>query len=137
MALSMSQFDLNQAVERLKKEGPTIDVEGQQIACAVLFETSRSQAALFWLRPGQRIPAHTHSFIDDVFFCVRGHGRIRTWDADGAAQDYPVEPGTVFLVEPETPHEVSCLEGEFCYVLLQAPRERYDSHHYTHAGSAS
>ena len=120
-------FDLTQAIARLEPGGSMIDVEGQRIACATLFETSRSRAAIFRLRPGQRIPAHTHSSIDDVFFCVRGVGRIRTW---------AVEPGMVFLVEPGTPHEVSCAGDEFCYVLLQAPAEQYDSRHYT-PGSAS
>ena len=129
-------FHLRQAVERLEREGgPTIDVAGQQIACATLFETSRSQAAVFRLRPGQRIPAHTHSHIDDIFFCIGGRGRIRTWDADGTAHDHPIEPDTLFLVRPETPHEVSCAGDEFCYVLVQAPKEQYDSHHYAPAAA--
>ncbi|HKV46253.1 MAG TPA: cupin domain-containing protein [bacterium] len=136
MTEAMDPYDLNQAADRLARGGPTIDVEGQQIACAPLFETARSQAALFRLRPGQRIPAHRHSAIDDIFFCIRGRGRIRTWDAGGAAVDHPVEPGAVFLVQPETPHEVACAGDEFCYVLLQAPKELYDSHAYPH-GSAS
>jgi quercetin dioxygenase-like cupin family protein len=129
-------FDLTQAIARLEPGGSMIDVEGQRIACATLFETSRSRAAIFRLRPGQRIPAHTHSSIDDVFFCVRGVGRIRTWDTGGVPHDHAVEPGMVFLVEPGTPHEVSCAGDEFCYVLLQAPAEQYDSRHYT-PGSAS
>ncbi|HLY24601.1 MAG TPA: cupin domain-containing protein [bacterium] len=123
-------FDLRQAVASLEEEGRTIEVAGQRIACATLFETSRSQASVFRLRAGQRIPAHTHSAIDDIFFGVRGRGRIRTWDEHGAARDQALDPGTVVLVEPETPHEVSCAEDEVCYVLLQAPKERYDSHHY-------
>lgn len=130
-------FDLKQAAARLEQGSPTIEVAGQRIACAILFETSRSQAAVFRLRPGQRIPAHTHSAIDDIFFCLGGLGRIRTWDAGGVAHDHSIEPGTVFLVEPETPHEVSCAGGEFCYVLLQAPTERYDSHGYALPGSPS
>jgi len=130
MKPAMAFFDLRQTLASLEAGGRSIDVAGQQISCATLFETSRSQAAVFRLRAGQRIPAHTHSAIDDIFFGVRGRGRIRTWDEHGAARDQALEPGTVVLVEPETPHEVSCAEDEVCYVLLQAPKERYDSHHY-------
>jgi quercetin dioxygenase-like cupin family protein len=123
-------FDLRETVARLEEGGRTIDVAGQRIAYAPLFETQRSQAAVFRLLEGQRIPAHTHSAIDDIFFGVRGRGRIRTWDGHGAARDQAVGPGMVVLVEPETPHEVSCAGDDFCYVLLQAPKERYDSHHF-------
>jgi quercetin dioxygenase-like cupin family protein len=131
MTLPAFPFDLNRAIEDLEHGGSVIEVEGQRIACVQVLETARSQAALFRLGPGQRIPAHTHSAIDDIFFGLRGHGRIRTWDRQGAPRDHPIEAGTVFLVEPETPHEVSCAGDEFCYVLLQAPKELYDSHHYT------
>jgi quercetin dioxygenase-like cupin family protein len=136
MTDAMFQVDLNHAAEELARGGPTIDVAGQRIACAPLFETARSQAALFRLLPGQRIPAHRHSAIDDIFFCVRGRGRIRIWDAAGTARDHPIEPGAVFMVQPETAHEVACAGDEFCYVLLQAPKELYDSHAYS-AGAAS
>jgi hypothetical protein len=80
------------------EDHPFIEVEGQEVACVTAFETAGSQAALFRLLAGQRIPAHTHSAIDDIFFGVRG-----------------------------TAHEVSCAGDEFCYILLQAPREHYDN----------
>jgi quercetin dioxygenase-like cupin family protein len=137
MKPAMAFFDLRQTLANLEEGGRSIDVAGQQVACATLFETSRSQAAVFRLRAGQRIPAHTHSAIDDVFFGIRGRGRIRTWDEHGAARDHALEPGTVVLVEPDTPHEVSCAEDEVCYVLLQAPKEWYDSHHYSSPGAPS
>ena len=127
-----TQLDLNQVLERLQQDGAIPEMERRrselnpEIAYAPLFETARSRARLYRLRPGQRIPAHSHSSIDDIFYCVRGQGRIRTWESGGTTQDHSIEPGTVFLVEPETPHEVSCRGTEFCFVLLQAPRERYD-----------
>ena len=127
-----TRLDLNQVLESLQQNGATGGLElrrsesNSEIAYAPLFETARSRVRLYWLRPGQRIPAHTHSFVDDIFYCIRGSGRIRTWDSGGTAQEHAIEPGTVFLVEPETPHEVSCRGDEFCFVILQAPRERYD-----------
>lgn len=120
--------DLQQLTQTLEGEGhPTIEVEGQEIACISAFESGESQAALFLLGPGQRIPAHTHSAIDDIFFGVKGQGRIRTWNPGGETEDHRVGPGTLIVVTPETPHEVSCTGDEFCYLLLQAPRERYDN----------
>ncbi|GEM_PF-2089510 len=130
MTQQARSVDVTQAVAKLAQGGHVIEVEGQQIARTVLFETAQSQAAVFRLGPGQRIPAHTHSAIDDIFFCVGGQGRIRVWDADGAPHDHAIAPGVVFVVPPETPHEVSCAGGEFCYVLLQAPKERYDNRRY-------
>lgn len=130
MTQAAGLFDLAEAVARLEQGGPVIEVDGQRITGSVLFETSQSQAAVFRLGPGQRIPAHTHSAIDDIFFCVRGAGHIRIWDAAGTPRDHPIAPGTVFVVPPETPHEVSCAGREFCYVLLQAPKEQYDNHRY-------
>jgi len=130
--MAATRFDLNQAIKRLQQDGAAADRElgrsesNPEIAFVPLFETARSRARLYRLRPGQRIPAHTHNFIDDIFYCVRGEGRIRTWDSGETVRDHSIEPGTVFLVEPETPHEVSCQGDEFCFVILQTPRERYD-----------
>ncbi len=124
-------------IERLVREGSCVNVAGQQIACSSLFDTPRCEAALFRLRPGQLIPAHTHAAIDDVFFGLRGRGRIRTWDARGVPHEHPVEAGTMVLVEPETPHEVACAGDEFCYILLQTPKDRGDHHAYRPAGAGS
>lgn len=121
-------IDLQQLAETFKSEGqPTIEVEGQVISCIMVFQTSQSQAALFLLRSGQHIPAHTHSSIDDIFFGVRGRGRIRTWNTEGGPDDRHVEAGTLVVVPPETPHEVYCVGDEFCYLLLQSPKEQYDN----------
>jgi quercetin dioxygenase-like cupin family protein len=92
--------DVARAAETLAREGWTVVVDGQEIACAPPFETPRSQAVLFRLRPGRRIPAHAHSAIDDIFFCVRGRGTIRTRDADGTAREHAIAPVTVVVVPP-------------------------------------
>ena len=61
---------------------------------------------------------------------MRGRGRIRTWDASGKAADRVVEAGSVVVIEPGTPHEVSCAGDEFCYVLTQSPKDEYDNVSY-------
>jgi quercetin dioxygenase-like cupin family protein len=119
--------DLNALVGRLRSgEVPPVEVGGQPILCVAVYETARSQAELYLLRRGQKIPAHRHSAIDDVFVGVEGRGRIRIWDADGNHADHAIEPGSVVVVEPGTPHEVACAGDEFCYVLTQSPKEHYD-----------
>jgi quercetin dioxygenase-like cupin family protein len=123
--------NLSDLVDRL--ESGTVeatDIDGQSILSIGVYETERSQAELYLLRPGQKIPAHEHSEIDDVFLGVRGQGRIRIWDAAGGHVDHAVKAGVVVVVQPGTPHEVSSLEGDFVYVLTQGPRERYDIHRY-------
>ena len=95
-----------------------------------VYETERSQAELYLLRRGQRIPAHHHSAIDDVFLGVRGRALIRVWDASGAHADQVLEPGALVVVQPGTAHEVSCLEDEAAYVLTQSPKEQYDIHRF-------
>jgi quercetin dioxygenase-like cupin family protein len=108
-----------------------IMVDGQPILCVSVYETPRSQAEMYLLKAGQRIPAHKHSAIDDVFLCVRGRGQIRTWDVSCKPTEGIVEAGSVVVIEPGTPHEVSCAGDEFCYVLTQSPKEQYDSVSYS------
>ena len=123
--------DLNALVGRLRSgDVAAVDVAGQPILCLPVYETARSQAELYLLRAGQKIPAHRHSAIDDVFVGVQGHGRIRIWDANGDHTDHTIEPGSVLVVEPGSPHEVSCAAEEFCYVLTQSPKEHYDMSSY-------
>jgi hypothetical protein len=69
--------------------------------------------------------------FDGVGVGVRGRGRIRTWDPAGSAVDHLIEAGSVLVVEPGNPHEVSCAGDEFCYVLTQSPKEQYDSVSYS------
>jgi len=126
--------DLNALVDQLRSgDVPAVEVAGQPIRCVPVYETARSQAELYLLRSGQRIPAHQHSAIDDVFLGVQGRGRIRTWDAHRRHVNHTTEPGSVLVVEPGNPHEVWCDSDEFCYVLTQSPKDEYDSVSYAAA----
>jgi quercetin dioxygenase-like cupin family protein len=123
--------NLNALVQLLDSGGVApVEVDGQQILCVSVYETCRSQAEMCLLRPGQRIPPHKHSAIDDVFVGIRGRGRIRMWDVAGAPVDHTIEAGSLLVVEPGNPHEVSCLGDEFCYVLTQSPKDEYDNVSY-------
>jgi hypothetical protein len=51
--------DLNALVRLLDSGGVAqVEVDGKQILCVSVYETSRSQAEMYLLRPGQRIPPH-------------------------------------------------------------------------------
>lgn len=120
-------MNLDELLERLRSGAvEPVDVAGQPILCTQVYETDRSQAEIYLLRAGQKIPAHFHSEIDDVFLGVSGRGLVRTWDSAGRSTDHAVVAGSVVVVEPGTPHEVSCAADEFGYVLTQSPKERYD-----------
>jgi quercetin dioxygenase-like cupin family protein len=120
-------FDVLGAADNLREPGaPRVTLGRHELARAVLFQTDRSEAKLYRLAPADVIPAHTHSYIDDIFVPVSGRGLIREWAADGSVHDHLVGPGEIYLIEPETPHEVSCAAAEFCFVLIQSPRGRYD-----------
>ena len=128
-------MNLDEELARLRSGGvAAVDVAGQPILCTRVYETDRSQAEIYLLRPGQRIPAHFHTGIDDVFLGVSGRGQVRTWDSVGQTTDHPVTAGTVVVVEPGTPHQVSCAGDEFGYVLTQSPKESYDLHPHEAAG---
>jgi mannose-6-phosphate isomerase-like protein (cupin superfamily) len=51
--------------------------------------------------PGQRVTAHSHADMYEVFFVEAGRGQIIV---DGA--EYPLEPGRCTLVEPGEVHEL-------------------------------
>lgn len=130
--------NLYRLADTLKSDDhPTVDVDGQVISCVVAYQTVQSQATLFRLIPDQHIPAHTHNSIDDIFFGVEGMGRIRTWNAGGQWEDRDIKPGTMVFIPPKTPHEVFCAGADFCYLLLQTPKEQYDNIPYLpHSGVA-
>lgn len=124
-------MNLDELVERLRSGTvEPVNVDGEPIVSVRVYETERSQAELYLLRRGQRIPAHRHSAIDDVFLGVRGRAQIRVWDVAGAHVDQILAANVVVVVEPGTPHEVSCLDDEAAYVLTQSPKEHYDIHRF-------
>ncbi len=106
--------------------GRSIDVAGQNVRIHEVFTTDLTQAVLYSLRTGQTIPRHHHTGIDDVFFGVRGRGRIRTWREGGLVVELVVAPNCIHAVMPGTVHEVVSDSDDFAYLLLQAPKEDYD-----------
>ena len=116
--------DLNALVHLLESGGVApVEVDGQQILCVSVYETSRSQAEMYLLRSGQRIPPHKHSAIDDVFVGMRGRGRIRTWDGAGKPVDHTIEAGSVLVVEPGHP-QTAAHQGQRARTRVD-PRHRH------------
>jgi quercetin dioxygenase-like cupin family protein len=67
-------------------------------------ETPELRARILTLAPGQCVPWHCHTRVDDTFFCIEGPVRIETLDP-GHVQI--LQPGDTFVVLHGTPHSVA------------------------------
>lgn len=59
------------------------------------------------LRPGQGTRAHLHPKAEEIYFILRGRGRMRM----GSGQR-DVGPGDAIAIPPGTSHQISTLGGE-------------------------
>jgi len=64
---------------------------------------------------GEEIPWHSHSIIDDDFFCMDGPMVVETRKPDGAER---LVPGQTFKVPVGRPHRVTGEGGGPCRFLL-------------------
>jgi len=71
----------------------------------------------FLLKPGESCSAHRHEKSEDIWYVVRGHGKVI--DVDTGAE-YLVEEGCAVFVEPGTIHQVKSL-GPENYVDVGGP----------------
>ncbi len=77
-----------------------------------LLGTSRCQADLYCLKPGQSQAVHTHADQDKLYFGVEGVGRIRV-----AGEEQRLEPGVLVLAPASVEHGLSN-PGETPLVVL-------------------
>jgi quercetin dioxygenase-like cupin family protein len=123
---AITSIDLEKLAASIAESGRKIEVAGQTIAIQEVFTTDLTQAVLYSLRSGQTIPRHHHTGIDDIFFGLRGMGRLRQWRNDGDVDEIVIAPGCIHAVTPGKVHEVVSYSDDFTYLLLQAPKEDYD-----------
>lgn len=72
-------------------------------------EAMASEVFIVELAPGEAPPLHQHDDTEQVFYVLRGRGRLEI-GADRAA--YPVGPGDVVRIPPSTLHAIQCLGEE-------------------------
>ncbi len=76
--------------------------QDEKMARHRLTGTTRCQADLYCLRPGQRQAPHAHADQDKLYLGVEGVGRIRVGE-----QESTLEPGTLVLAPAGVEHGVT------------------------------
>jgi len=73
-------------------------------------EAETSEAFMVVLEPGEAPPLHQHDDTEQVFYVVRGTGRLHI----GADEDrqFPVAPGDLVRIPRGTPHRIQCQGSE-------------------------
>ncbi len=82
----------------------------------VLAETAELKVSVFAFGPGQEIPWHSHSEIDDIFVCLAGRLRI---EAREPAETVSLAPGERHTMPAGRAHRVSGDEGRCEYLIVQ------------------
>ena len=81
----------------------------------LIARTDGLKVQILTLAVGEEIPWHSHTIIDDNFFCMKGPMIIETRRPQGAQQ---LRPGQTLKVSAGQPHRVSGTVGGSCQFLL-------------------
>jgi mannose-6-phosphate isomerase-like protein (cupin superfamily) len=73
-----------------------------------------SEAFMVILEPGEAPPLHVHDDTEQIFYIVRGAGKL---EIEGEATHFAVQPGDLVRIPPHKPHRIHC-EGEEPLVYL-------------------
>ncbi len=89
----------------------------------VLAETAELKVSVFALGPGQEIPWHSHSEIDDIFVCLAGRLQIEARDP---AETLSLAPGERHTMPAGRAHRVSGGDDGRCEYLIVQGVGSYD-----------
>ncbi len=81
------------------------------------------RVSILTLAAGEEVPWHSHSIIDDIFFCMEGPMQVETRNPDGAQI---LQPGETFTVPTGQPHRVSGQDGGPCRFMIVQGVGQYD-----------
>ena len=81
------------------------------------------RVSILTLGAGEEVPWHSHSHIDDDFFCMEGPMQVETRQPGGAKI---LQLGETFKVPASQPHRVSGLNGRACRFLIVQGTGNYD-----------
>jgi mannose-6-phosphate isomerase-like protein (cupin superfamily) len=71
-----------------------------------------------YVLPADAVDSQQPHTEDEVYFVIRGRGRVRVMD-----EDHVVEPGTVVYVQARVPHHFHTITEELALLVLFAPAE--------------
>jgi len=89
----------------------------------VLARTDRLRCLILGLGEKRCVPWHSHSEIDDTFFCIEGPMRVETRDPDAT---YVLMPGDTCRAIAGQPHFVSGTYGNPCLFLVVQGTGQYN-----------
>ncbi len=78
-------------------------------------EAETSEAFMVVLEPGEAPPLHVHHDVEQVFYVVRGQGRLEIGGDE--PELFPVKPGDLVRIPPLVLHRIHC-EGQVPLVYL-------------------
>lgn len=91
-------------------------IAGQEI----ITETDNLRVSVLTLDPGDKVPWHYHSNVDDVFVCVEGTTVVDTRAPRG---HHELTPGAHLIVPSKTAHEVTSKDDKGCrFAIVQGGR---------------
>lgn len=81
------------------------------------------RVSILTLAEGEEVPWHSHTKIDDDFFCMEGPMQVETRQPDGMQI---LQLGETFKVPAGRPHRVSGLNGCPCRFMIMQGVGKYD-----------
>jgi quercetin dioxygenase-like cupin family protein len=72
-------------------------------------QATTSEVFVVVLAPGEAPPLHQHPDTEQIFYVLRGHGRLTI---GGEAETLAVAPGDVVRIPPATLHSIECAGAE-------------------------
>jgi quercetin dioxygenase-like cupin family protein len=81
------------------------------------------RVSILTLAAGEEVPWHSHSIIDDDFFCMDGPMQVETRRPDGVQI---LQPGQTFKVPVGQPHRVTGQNGGPCRFMIMQGVGKYD-----------
>ena len=89
-----------------------------QAAKILLYENPRSNGVVWYVPPGQEVPAHYHPETDDTWIVLEGEGEYYL----GEGKTYPLKPGLVAAAPKEAIHGVKATgDKPLVFVAISAP----------------
>ncbi|MGI6552061.1 MAG: cupin domain-containing protein [Bacillota bacterium] len=89
-----------------------------QATKTVFYENARSNGVVWYIPPGEELPAHFHPGTDDVWIILEGEGEYYL----GNGETHPVEPGMVAVAAKGDIHGGRCTgDKPLVFVAISAP----------------
>ena len=79
-------------------------------------EAAASEVFVVVLAPGEAPPLHKHADTEQIFYVLKGRGRL---EIGGEKQEYLVVPGDVVRIPPHALHRIFCVgKGALAYLAV-------------------